>query len=908
MLDDNLQRYIWKHTRPQQFWILTVVAVSMIPFYMSFNLPKQIVNGPIQGKGFETPGATQPFMSLSLPWPGGDGITLFRGFDLTRMELLFALSGVFLVLVIVNGGFKYYINTYKGKLGERLLRRMRFSLVDQILRFPPAAFKRLKGAEISSMVKDEVEPIGGFTGDAFVAPALLGGQALTALAFIFVQSVPLGSITLGLVLVQAFIIPRMRRRLLVLGRERQLTARELSGRVSEIFEGINTIHAFDTTNYERADISRRLGRIFSIRFDIYQWKFLVKFINNFLASVTPFLFYAVGGYLALQGRLDIGQLVAVIGAYKDLPGPLKELIDWDQNRQDVQVKYATVTQQFAVDNLIDAAIHTVTASEAAARLEGPLATSNLSVLDDGGSLSLERVDFSLARGESVAVTGNAGAGGDVLAEAFGRIVWPSTGRITAGGEDLANLPEAVTGRAITYVGPETFFFFGTVRDNLLYGLKNAPLAATRAGDDPAGRAARGFAAREAALAGNPYFDLDDGWISYPSLGVADEAGLMDLVTRVLETVSLGRDILDLALRSTVDPADYPGIAEKVVEMRETLRETLHEQDLDGLIVPFEPGAYNVEATVIENLLFGNPSSPALKFGEIGRNPYFRKVMRDAGMADRLFEMGVAIARNAVELFADLAPDHPFFQQMTFMSAEDMPQVQGLLTRLDNAPKSRTPEDYSQMIRLSFDYIEPRFRFGLLTDDLMAEIVSVRQAFHEGLPADLRDGIERYDPDRYLASSSLLDNMLFGRISQKYRDGADRIWKAVTELLEPMGLRGTAMAVGLDFHAGTGGRRLTAVQRQKLAVARALVRRSDFYIFNRPLSALDGQAQDAILCASLDHLHAGGQEPGILWVLSNPALADRFDRVAVFDRGRLVEEGTPGEMAENNGIFKKMMTA
>src|SRR5690606_42058548 len=135
-------------------------------------------------------------------------------------------------------------------------------------------------------------------------------------------------------------IPQMRKRLIRLGRERQLTARQLSGRVGEIVDGIDAIHVHDPSNYERADIAARLGHIFKIRYDLYQWKFLVKFINNLLAQVTPFLFYMLGGIFALQGRLDIGQLVAVINAYKDLPGPLKELIDWDQSRQDVQVKYA----------------------------------------------------------------------------------------------------------------------------------------------------------------------------------------------------------------------------------------------------------------------------------------------------------------------------------------------------------------------------------------------------------------------------------------------------------------------------------------------------------------------------------------------------------------------------------------
>ena len=48
-MERSLARYIWHHTRRQQLWILMIVALSMIPYFMSFDLPKQIVNGPIQG-------------------------------------------------------------------------------------------------------------------------------------------------------------------------------------------------------------------------------------------------------------------------------------------------------------------------------------------------------------------------------------------------------------------------------------------------------------------------------------------------------------------------------------------------------------------------------------------------------------------------------------------------------------------------------------------------------------------------------------------------------------------------------------------------------------------------------------------------------------------------------------------
>ncbi len=135
-MENRLSRYIWTHTRKQQLWILLVVAISMIPYFMSFDLPKQIVNGPIQGKGFEQPGATERFLDLSLWLPGVGSFEIFQGFALTRMQTLYALSAVFLLLVIINGLFKLYINTYKGRLGERLLRRIRFDLVDRILRFP----------------------------------------------------------------------------------------------------------------------------------------------------------------------------------------------------------------------------------------------------------------------------------------------------------------------------------------------------------------------------------------------------------------------------------------------------------------------------------------------------------------------------------------------------------------------------------------------------------------------------------------------------------------------------------------------------------------------------------------------------------------------------------------------------
>ncbi|MGH8735706.1 MAG: ABC transporter transmembrane domain-containing protein, partial [Burkholderiales bacterium] len=327
-----------------------------------------------------------------------------------------------------------------------MLRRLRYQLFDYILRFPLSRFRRVKAAEMATMIKDEVEPLGGFIGEALITPLFLGGQALTAMFFILYQHWVLGLIALAVVGVQAFLIPRLRKRLLVLGRERQLTARALAGRIAETVDGAAEIHANGTSNYERAEISARLGRIFRIRFEFYQRKFLIKFLNSFLSQVTPFLFYTVGGYLVIMGRLDIGALVAVIAAYKDLPDPVKELIDWDQQRLDVEIKYQQVVEQFTLEQVAPAELQALVDLQPLPRA-GSIKVSNLSLADEHGTRVLEGVSFEAGLDQHVAILGRPGSGAGELAQCLARLVQPSSGAIEIAGVDITRAPEALTGRA-----------------------------------------------------------------------------------------------------------------------------------------------------------------------------------------------------------------------------------------------------------------------------------------------------------------------------------------------------------------------------------------------------------------------------------------------------------------------------
>jgi putative ABC transport system ATP-binding protein len=75
-----------------------------------------------------------------------------------------------------------------------------------------------------------------------------------------------------------------------------------------------------------------------------------------------------------------------------------------------------------------------------------------------------------------------------------------------------------------------------------------------------------------------------------------------------------------------------------------------------------------------------------------------------------------------------------------------------------------------------------------------------------------------------------------------------------------------------------------------------------------MSVIDQRVQDQILrnILKLEESRPSGQKPAIIWVLSNPAMSQFFNRVVVFDRGTLVEDGTHESLATQNGVFKGLL--
>ncbi|MBV9967250.1 MAG: ATP-binding cassette domain-containing protein [Alphaproteobacteria bacterium] len=878
----SIYGFILRYSLREQIYLVVVTLLSFPFLYYSLDLPKIIINQAIGGKHFPRD---------------------ILGFQLGQIPYLVLLCVVFLVLVLINGAFKYHLNVRKGRVGERMLRRLRYDLYERLLRFPMRHFDRTATGEIIAMLTAELEPVGGFIGDAFALPIAQAGTLLTIFVFMFVQNPLLGAAAVALYPVQAYFIPKMQRKIRALGRLRVRRMRTLSDRIGESIAAQVEIRTNAGAQHQLADIAGRLGEIYDIRFDIYNRKFFVKFLNNLIGQLTPFFFYLIGGYFVIAGELSFGALVAVLAAYKELSSPWKELLDFYQNQQDVAIKYEQVVEQFHVANMLDPRL-LLDDEDTIEPPQGEVQFENVSVVDSDGIRLLDAVSLSFPLGTHVALVGPSNGGKNLVPQLLARLHMPTGGQITLGGIDLASLSFAASGRLIGYVGPATHLFSASIRENLLLGLRYRPGSSARS-DDEARAVERDRAIEEARRSGNCELDIAADWVDYAQAGVEDAAALERRVLEVVRIVGLDRDLYRFGLRSRLDPDRHPDAGERFLEARRRFEERLTAQGLVSLVERFDPEHYNSSASIAANLLFGTPIGPSFADGALAENAYVRQVLDKTGLTEDLVHAGHRLGEMIVELFGDLPPGHALLEEFDLLGSDDVAGLERIVKRAERAgldPLSAA--DRTRLLALALRLVAAHDRLGLIDEAMREHIVVARHDFAEALPEELRDAVEFFDPERYSPAAPVEENILFGTIVSGESDSRERVHAAIGEVLDELGLRELVIAVGLDYPVGTGGSRLLPAQRQQVAIARAVLKRPVLLALDEATAVLDARAETAIL----DALRREFAERSVFAVLSRPDAARGFERVLVIDRGRLVEEGDYGSLTKPDGPLAPLLAA
>ncbi|OPJ64148.1 ABC transporter ATP-binding protein [Clostridium oryzae] len=188
---------------------------------------------------------------------------------------------------------------------------------------------------------------------------------------------------------------------------------------------------------------------------------------------------------------------------------------------------------------------------------------------------------------------------------------------------------------------------------------------------------------------------------------------------------------------------------------------------------------------------------------------------------------------------------------------------------------------------------PRF-YDIQSGSILVDGVDIKEISQE----DLRNKIGFVPQKAVLFSGTIAENIRFGN------DGAsDEEVRHAAEVAQAADFIAT-MDGGYEHEIAQGGTNVSGGQKQRLSIARALVRKPEIYIFDDSFSALDFKT-DAQLRAALK---SETQDSTVIIVAQRVGTVMEADRIIVLDEGSVVGMGTHKELLEKCDVYREIVSS
>jgi ABC-type multidrug transport system fused ATPase/permease subunit len=796
--------------------------------------------------------------------------------SLGKIELLIRYCAIYLAAVLTASGLKYLINTLQSVIGQRVLAKMRQDLYHHILTLPLSFFRRTQPGMVVASLVSEIAAAGDFIGMAIAVPII---NVLTLLAFggyLFWLNPLLAAVSLAIYPMVLVLIPILQRRVNRTNRKRVDATRALSDKIAESISGIHEIHGNGTYRTENTKYDGLVNRLTRIRIIWNLYKYGVKVLNNFFTNLSPFLIFLLGGYLAIKGRLELGALVAFLSAQEKLYDPWKELLDFYQLYQDAVVRYHRTMEYFDI-----APEHTTEPEDRAPYdLDGSIEVKELSMFTEGGIQLLENVSFSLEPGEQLAVVGFSGSGKSTMAQCISQLIQYTTGHILIGDKEVSEMTKKDIICNMGLVSQNPFIFSGTIEENLLYSC--LPLVESRDGKQNENEE-KDKNKKEAAQTENSLPNLDD-------------------MIAALQQSGIFVDVLRFGLNAVLNEEEHEELISRVIRIREDFRAEFGDTLVD-YVEFFSDDQYLRYSSIAENILFGTSTEKDYAIENLHKNKFFTDFLHEADLTRPLLSLGAELTRQTVDILGNLPPENVFFEQSP-IPPQELDDYKMIAERLGKKRLHQLSEkDRERLIQVALRFSPGWHKMVALSEIIEILILEGRALFRERIAESLPDLISFFDPARYISTETILNNILFGKLKTTNPKAQEQINQNIIQILIEQDLLEDLLQIGMQYQVGSKGDNLSGGQRQKLAIARVLLKKPKILIMDEATSGLDNNSQ-ARIQNLLENQWRG--KSTIISIAHRLDTVKNYDRIAVMKAGKIGEIGTYDELIEKKGLFYELV--
>ncbi|MDT2740289.1 ABC transporter ATP-binding protein [Enterococcus canintestini] len=423
-------------------------------FVMIFAAASTVFN--IWGPKILSKAITELFNGLIKKYQGTGGIN----FDKIGQILLFML-GLYLVAALFGVMQGWIMST----VTQKVTYRMRKEISEKINRMPMNYFESRTTGEVLSRITNDVDTLGQSLNQSVT-------QLITSTFTIIGVIIMMLSISVKMTGISILIVPISLLLIMVVVKysqkyfaTQQKYLGKINGQVEETVGGYNIVHLFNDEENALNEFKEQNDILFKSAWKSQFLSGLMQPIMNFVGNLGYVAVAIIGGILAYNGTITVGDIQAFIQYVRNLTQPIAQLAQVSNMLQSMAAAAERVFEFLGEE-------------EEAQTVENPVKIGKVK-----GEVDFEHVHFGYTPdkiiindfsshvdpGQTVAIVGPTGAGKTTMVKLLMRFYDVNSGTIKIDGHDIRDFNRADLRENIGMVLQDTWLFKGTIMDNLRYG-------------------------------------------------------------------------------------------------------------------------------------------------------------------------------------------------------------------------------------------------------------------------------------------------------------------------------------------------------------------------------------------------------------------------------------------------------
>lgn len=440
---------LWAYISEYRIGLFFVMVFAICSTIFSIAGPK------ILGKA-----TTEIFNGLVGKISGGSGIDFDKlGRILIGLLCLYLASALF---SFIQG----YIMT---GISQKITYRMRKDISEKIHRMPMNYFDKVTHGEVLSRVTNDVDTLSQSLNQS-ATQLITSTTTLIGVLIMMLSISPLMTVVALLILpISLALISVIVKRSQKFFRDQQNYLGHVNGQVEEVYGGHNIVKAFN----KEEDVIRTFNETNDI---LYQSAWKSQFLSGMMMPIMQFvgnLGYVgvsiLGGYLAIKGSIEVGDIQSFIQYVRSFTQPIQQIAQVANMLQSTAAASERVFEFLEEEEEVQMVEHPVSIEG----LKGNVSFDHVKFGYNPDHIIIKDFSVDVKQGQKIAIVGPTGAGKTTMIKLLMRFYDVNEGAILVDGHDIKDFNRGELREMFGMVLQDTWLFNGTIEDNIKYGKLNA---------------------------------------------------------------------------------------------------------------------------------------------------------------------------------------------------------------------------------------------------------------------------------------------------------------------------------------------------------------------------------------------------------------------------------------------------